>query len=212
MIKVIIADDHPVVLEGIKSILGKNTMIDLVAEASSGNQVMNLCNRFLPDVVVLDISMPGPNILELICIIKATHPSIKILILSIHSEERYIIRTIKAGASGYLTKNKSPEMLVKAILDIHNKNSYISPDVYSILLNEISSDKKRGDIADTLSPRELEVLKYLGTGTSVKQIAGVLGLNPATVNTYKYRIMNKLNIANTNELIRIAVEYNQNII
>ena len=205
MIRLIIADDHPVVREGLKRIIANYKDIQLVGEAMNGDEVLALCAKPGADVLLLDISMPGLGFLEILHRIEAKHPLIRTLVLSIHAESHYVIRAIKAGAAGYLTKNHSPEELAQAIHQVHGGNSYVSPSLADTLITALQSNK--GALPhQQLSDREYQVLGMIGSGKDPSGIAPALSLSPKTIGTYRARIQNKLGLKSTAELIRFALD------
>lgn len=205
MIRLIIADDHPVVREGLKRIIANYKDIQLVGEAVNGDEVLALCAKPGADVLLLDISMPGLGFLEILHRIEAKHPLIRTLVLSIHTESHYVIRAIKAGAAGYLTKNHSPEELAQAIHQVHGGNSYVSPSLADTLITALQTNK--GTLPhQQLSDREYQVLGLIGSGKDTSGIAAALSLSPKTIGTYRARIQNKLGLKSTAELIRYALD------
>ena len=207
MISIIVADDHPIVREGLKRIIADCSDMFLVGEATDGNDVLEKCSQNSVDVLLLDISMPGPGFIETLQNIREINSKLRILVLSIHPESHYAVRAIKAGASGYLTKNHTPEELAMAIRHVYNGKKYMT----SSLADEIISDLQSGEeneLYKKLSDREYQILCMLGLGKKVTEIASSLSLSPKTVSTYRSRILEKLKLKNTGELIRYAVENN----
>jgi len=204
MINVLITDDHPVVRRGIRQILEDDERIGLVHEASDGKELFDNLNKQIYDVILLDISLPGRSGLDLIGQIKKIQPFAAILILSIHSEEMYAIKALKAGAAGYLTKTSAPEELISAINKVSKGERYISVSLADSLAESLISDTKipRHQL---LSSRELEVLQLLAAGKKVVQIASELSLSPKTISTYRERLLEKLKLHTTAELIRYAI-------
>ena len=204
MIKVLITDDHPVVRRGIRQILEDDERIGLVHEAGDAKELFDRLNMLIYDVILLDISLPGRSGLDLIGQIKKTQPSAAILILSIHSEEMYAIKALKAGAAGYLTKTSAPEELISAIIKVSKGERYISVSLADSLAESLISDSKIPTY-QLLSSRELEVLQLLAEGKKVIQIASELSLSPKTISTYRERLLEKLKLETTAELIRYAI-------
>jgi len=204
MINVLITDDHPIVRRGIRQILEDDERIGLVHEASDGKELFDRLNKQIYDVIVLDISLPGRNGLDLIGQIKKTQSSAAILIISIHSEEMYAIKALKAGAAGYLTKTSAPEELISAIIKVSKGERYISVSLADSLAESIISDIKM-PLYQLLSSRELEVLQLLAEGKKVIQIAAELSLSPKTISTYRERLLEKLKLKTTADLIRYAI-------
>ena len=205
MIRLLIADDHPIVREGLKRIIANYQDIQLVGEAVNGDEVLALCAKQEADVLLLDISMPGPGFLEILHRIEVKYPLLRTLVLSMHTENHYVIRAIKAGAAGYLSKNHSPEELAHAIHHIHKGFSYVSPALAETLVSALQS---RGSSAlhQQLSDREYQVLSLMGSGKDTHGIATLLSLSPKTIGTYRTRIQNKLGLKSSAELIRYAIE------
>lgn len=205
MIKIIVADDHQIVREGLKRIISECSDMTLVAEAEDANSVFAQCDSHEVDVLLLDVSMPGPGFLDTLSRVNGKHPNIKVLVLSVYPENHYAVRAIKAGASGYLTKNHSSEELANAIRHISNGKKYIT----SVLAEQIIEDLQTKEGANTykvLSSREYQILSMLGKGKTINDISIILSLSPKTVSTYRTRILEKLKLENTAELIRYAIE------
>ena len=204
-IKVIITDDHPIVRNGIKQLLNDCSDIKVVCDVSNGHDLLNELNNLVVDVILLDISMPGRNGLSYIKEIKTINPDVAILMLSIYSEEQYALRSLKLGASGYITKSSTPDELITAIRKVAQGKKYIT----TILAEKIAMDI--GNIYDKpihelLSDRELEVMCMLANGKSNRDIAIELSLSPKTISTYRERILEKLNLKSTADIIRYAIK------
>ena len=206
MIRLLIADDHPIVREGLKRILAESPDIQLAGEAVDGNEVLSLCENDDIDVLLLDISMPGPGFLEILQRLEAKHPLIRILVLSMHPEDHYAIRAIKAGAAGYLTKDHSPEELAKAVRRVYRGFRYITPTLAEDLATLLKADGAT-QLHEKLSNREYQVFHMIGSGRDTKTIAAQLSLSPKTVSTYRSRIMEKMKLSSSAELIRYAIEH-----
>lgn len=205
MIEVTIADDHPLMLEGIKKILQNEIDIEVSGEASDGNELLSLLNKSLPDIAIMDITMPGKSGLDLIKDIHAYYPELPILILSIHPAERFAVRALKAGANGYLCKSSISDELVKAIRRIITQNRrYITDEVAEQLALQIDEDGRPAH--ETLSDREFEVLCMIAAGDDISTIANQLSLSPHTVHTYRSRIKEKMNLSSNVEMARYAME------
>ncbi len=204
MIKVFIADDHQLIREGIKSLLNFEGDISVTGEASGVFETIEKLKNTKCDVLILDINLPEKSGLEIISEIKNISPDIKILILSIYPEKSFAKRAIQAGASGYLTKDSAGDELCVAIKRIYSGKRYISQNFSNLLLDEIQfADGKLKQI--TLSNRELEILKFITEGKTQKFIANKLSISPNTVNTYRSRILKKLHLETTAELIHYAM-------
>lgn len=206
MISVLIADDHEIVREGLKRIIDETIDIRVVSEASDGNQVMDNLRQHEVDVLILDISMPGQSGLEVLKLVKCHYPDIKVLVLSIFSENQYAIRMLRAGASGYLTKETAAEKLVHAIRRVASGRKYISPELAEQLVSDLDSPGDK-PLHASLSDREFQVLRLLGSGMRVTDIARKLSLSVKTISTNRTRILRKLNLKNTAELICYALRH-----
>jgi two-component system, NarL family, invasion response regulator UvrY len=204
MIKVLITDDHPVVRKGIRQILEDDDRIQKVEEAGKGRELLDKLRDEKYDVILLDISLPGGNGLDLIGQIKKIQPSAAILMLSIYSEELYAIKALKLGASGYLTKTSAPEELLTAIHKVSKGERYISISLADKLADNLitKSDKQ---LFQSVSTREMDVLMLLAAGKTFAQIAAELSLSPKTISTYRDRLLTKLKLKTTSELIRYAI-------
>lgn len=206
MIRVLLADDHGIVRTGLREILEDTGDITVVAEAANGQQVLAQarCQDF--DVLVTDLSMPGRSGIELIRLVKAEKPRLRILVLSMHSEEQYAARALRAGAAGYLTKESAADELVTAIRRIAGGGAYISPQAAERLALELAH---AGDVLPhtLLSDREYQVFGMIVAGATVTEIAKRLSLSVKTVSTHKTRIMQKMCVSNQTELIRYAMRH-----
>ena len=205
MIQLIIADDHPIVREGLKRIITEYSDMHLVSEVADGNEVLAQCREHDVDVLLLDISMPGPGFLNVLQRIGEVHPDVRVLVLSTHPEDQYAVRALKAGAAGYLTKNHTPEELADAIRHVYNGRKYVSPIVAEELVSQLNSGKEL-QLYKNLSDREYQILCMMGSGKQLNKIASSLSLSPKTISTYRNRILDKLKLKTTGELIRYAVE------
>ena len=206
MIRVLVADDHTIVREGLKQILAKSGDLVVAGEAANGNDVLRMVREQEWDVLVTDMSMPGRNGLELIKLVKAARPKLPVLVLSMYGEEQFAVRAIRAGASGYLNKESASDQLVAAIRKIASAGMYVSGAVAEALLRNVR-DGERKSPHEQLSDRELQVLQLIAAGRSVTQIAETLNLSPKTVSTHKARILEKMHMTNQAELIRYAIEH-----
>jgi len=205
MISVLIADDHAVVRAGLKQILSGIADLQVTAEAASGNETLAAIRAYRFDVIVLDMSMPGRSGLDLIRQVKEEQPHARILVLSMHQEDQYAVRALKAGASGYLNKDSAPEMLVGAIRKVASGGAFISPATAEQLAHGVIRGEER-PLHTLLSDREFEVFQSLVGGESVSGIANKLNLSVKTVSTHKSRIMQKMGMQSATELIRYALE------
>ena len=205
MIRLFIADDHPIVREGLRHVIAKSNDIGVVGEAADAESLLKGLSTAAADVLLLDVTMPGPGILEVIAQIKAAHSSVRILVLSVHPEELYARRVLKAGADGYLTKTQSSGALASAIRQVHSGGKYVSPSLAQTLVVDLA--RKNCDAHQNLSNREYQVFLEIGSGCAVAQIAEQLRLSPKTVRTYRSRILEKMELQSTAELIFYAVSH-----
>ncbi len=206
MVRVLVADDHAVVRQGLKQILADTFGMKIVAEAADGAAVLERLRGGGVDVVVLDLSMPGMSGVEVIKQIRREYPAVYILVLSIHSEDQYAVRVMRAGASGYLTKESAPGELVAALRRVADGHKYVSGSLAEKLAMGLERGADR-EPHETLSDREYEVLRRLAAGQTVGQIAAELVLSPKTVSTFRSRLMRKMNMHNNAEVIRYAITH-----
>jgi DNA-binding NarL/FixJ family response regulator len=208
MIRVVLADDHAIVREGLKRIVGDVEGLEVVGEAADGGEVMARVRQLEFDVLVLDLSMPGRSGMELIKLVKAEKPKLRILVLSMHQETQYAMRAIKSGASGYLTKESAPAQLEQAIRKIAGGGAYISAELAEQLaLGAMPGGGGEALPHESLSDRELQVFNLVGEGVSGSDIAGQLNLSVKTVSTHKANVLQKLGLANQVELVRYAMKH-----
>jgi DNA-binding NarL/FixJ family response regulator len=206
MIRVLIADDHPVVRAGLRRIAEDDRGIAVTGEAQSGDDALAALRQHVADVVLLDVSMPGSPFTETLRRLREEHPTVRILVLSAHPEDQWAIRALRGGASGYLTKDHSPEQLLDAIRRVHRGGRYVSPSLAERLAAQLGQDFV-GAPHEQLSDREFDVLRGLGNGRTVKEVAAVLGLSPKTVSTYRVRLMEKMGFAANADLVRYSMEH-----
>jgi DNA-binding NarL/FixJ family response regulator len=204
MIRIVLADDHTIVREGLKQLLGAAGDLEIVGEARDGHEVMERVRTLVFDLLLLDMSMPGKSGIELIKLVRAERPKLRILVLSMHEEHQYAVRAIRAGASGYLTKESATRQLVEAIRKVASGGAFISAEVAQQLALGAMPDAK-GPLHSTLSDREFQVFKLLVDGVSVSDIAERLHLSVKTVSTHKSNILQKMNMSSPAELIRYAI-------
>lgn len=202
MVSIALCDDHQIVRKGIRQILEEKRDLKVIAEVSSGEELLKKLRGEKPQMVILDIGLPGRSGLEILKQLHLLYPQVKTLVLSMYPEDQYAIRAIKAGASGYLHKDSPPDVLYEAIYTIAKGNRYVSPAIANLLFNEITSKQKIFPLHKTLSDREFEVALLLGQGRKTGEIAQSLSLSVKTVSTYKTRIMEKLDIQNVAGLIQ----------
>ena len=204
MINVFIVDDHEIIREGLKKILREEPDLKVVGEAQSGDEVLENIKNIDCDIMLLDMNMPGRSGLELLGDLKLLKPSLNILVLSIHPEDKFALRTLKAGAAGYLCKDTALDELVIAIRKVYTKGRYMSTNLAEQLAFDFMPDKNQLP-HETLSNREQEIMYLLVTGKKVKDIAKDLGLSISTVFTYRVRIFEKLQIKSNVELTHYAI-------
>jgi len=204
MIRVCLADDHNLLRAGLKRIIDSETGMQVVGETNDAHDVIDIAQKCKCDILVLDLSMPGKSGIDVLKDVRITLPKIKILILSMHPEEQFAKRTIRAGASGYLTKAAAPDDIITAIKKIASGGKYISSKLAEILVNDFdkTSDNPAHEI---LSEREFQVLCLIADGKTQVEIAQELALSPTTINTYRNRILTKLNLKTNAELIKYAL-------
>ena len=204
-IRIVIADDHAIVREGLKRIVGDAQDLQVTGEAADGGEVMKAVRELEFDVLVLDLSMPGRSGMELIKLVKAEKPRLRVLVLSMHQEMQYAVRAIKSGASGYLTKESAHGQLEQAIRKISTGGAYISAEV----AEQLALGAMPGSDAlphESLSDREFAVFRMLVAGEGVSDIAHKLNLSVKTVSTHKSNLMQKLGLSNQTELVRYAIK------
>jgi two-component system invasion response regulator UvrY len=202
MIRVLIADDHPIVRTGLRTVLARGGNIAAVGEAGTGAEVRRLVAQKAWDVVVLDVNLPDCDGLDMVKEIKHLRPNLPILILSVHSDEVFAVRALRAGAAGYTSKRAAPEELVSAVQRLAQGRRYLSPAAAEELVAALGNGDATGQAPHVrLSDREYQVLCLLGSGKSVGQIAGALALSVKTVSTYRARILVKMDMQSTAQLV-----------
>jgi two-component system, NarL family, invasion response regulator UvrY len=204
--KIIIADDHALIRKGLKEILQQVEGLVLLDEAQNGPELLLKIEENDYDIIVLDISMPGKSGLDVLKDLRNIKPEIPVLILSVYPEEQYAIRVLKAGASGYLTKDSAPDELVSAIKKIVNGGKYISASLTEMLASEVKGGGVIKQLHENLSDREFQVMKMLAVGKTIKEISEELFLSPKTVSTYRTRIYDKMKFASKAELTGYAMK------
>lgn len=205
MTKVLIADDHPIFRHGLKDVLHMQGNVEVIGEAETGWKALEMTRQQPWDVVVLDISMPGMSGMEVLRILKQEHPRLPVLILSTHPEDQYGLRTIKSGADGYLTKEKAPQELLRAITKLLQGGKYVS----DVLAEELALHVRAGTDKlphELLSDREYDIMRRIASGKSLLEIAHELALSPRTVSTYRTRLLEKMRMKTNTDLIRYALE------
>jgi len=201
MIRLAIADDHPIVREGLRRIVSEDPGVAVAGEASSAAELFLLLRSAPVDVVLLDVSMPGSTFIDTLRTLRSEHPSVKVLVLSAYPEDQWALRALQSGASGYLTKDHSPEQLVHAIRRVAGGRRYVSESMADRLAGMAGDGGSRAP-HERLSDREFEVLRALGSGMLVKDVAAELGLSAKTVSTYRTRLLEKMGLGSKAELVR----------
>jgi two-component system nitrate/nitrite response regulator NarL len=210
-IKILIVDDHEVVRDGLKNILLSLNNVAIAGEAANGDDAISMYDSLKPDLVIMDISMPGMNGIEATRIIKENDPNAKILILTMHDNQEYLNQIIRSGAKGFILKNTDKEELLDAVKTVSGGENFFSKDISKLIIeNYIRSaketDKNEGYKEVPLTKREIEILKYIAEGNSNQEIANKLYISYNTVDTHRKNIMHKLSIKNTAGLVRYAIE------
>ncbi len=206
-IKVLLADDHKIIRDGLRSLIERHPEMEVVGEAEDGRSTVQLARELDPDVVIMDISMPDLNGIDATQQIIAEAPDVKVIALSMHSDRRFVVGMFKAGASGYLLKDCAFDELEQAIKTVLADQTYLSPKIASVVIKNYVPQLSTDDTSafSVLSTREREVLQLLAEGKSTKQIASDLYLSVKTIETYRQRIMDRLDIHNLAELIKFAI-------
>lgn len=206
MIKVLLADDHSIVRAGLRRIVEESSDMEVIAEAERGREAIIKARESKPDVAVIDISMPGIDGLEVTELLLEENPKLPVVILTMHEEEQYVIRAVEAGAMGYITKRSAPEQLVDAIRRVHAGSRYLTEEAIEALALRVARGIKGETLLDSLSRRELQVLRRLAMGHTNREIASAYGISIKTVDTYRFRLLKKLNLRNNAELSRFAIQ------
>lgn len=204
MLRILVADDHPVVRRGLSQIIGETSDMVVADEATSGQEVLGKVRESRYDVVLLDITMPGMHGLDVIKQLSKESPRLPILVLSIHPEEQYAVRALRAGAAGYLTKDRAPNELLGAIRKISTGGKYVSPSLAERLAYNLEAGEEQSP-HKTLSDREYQVMCMIATGKTATEIARELSLSVRTVSTYRSRILEKMKMKNNAELTHYAI-------
>lgn len=206
MTTVLIADDHPVVREGVRRVLEGAVEVSVVGEVGRSDEVAEAVRRLKPDVLILDIGMPGPGFLDVLAALPDAHAKLRTLVLSAQPEEEFAVRALRAGATGYITKGYAPAELVEAVRRVAQGRRYLSAALAEHLaMGTLESASQAPH--ERLSGREFEVLRLLSSGLSLKEIAARLAVNPKTVSTFRARILAKLELRTNADLVRYALEH-----
>ena len=206
-IKVVLADDHQILREGLRTMLEKENNIEVLGEAANGRDALRLIREKTPDVIVMDVTMPGLNGIEATRQIKSESPHIKVIALSMHDDKRFVFNMLKAGASGYLLKDDGFREVIKAINAVMANKTYLSSEITDVMLKDYlkSSKFQEASVFALLSPREREVLQLIAEGKTTGQIADLMHVSSKTIETHRHHIMQKLNISSVAELTKYAI-------
>ncbi len=202
---ILIGDDHSVVRRGLRNILNDAFPFAQIEEASDGIELLDKALEQEWSIIISDITMPGKTGIEVLKELKETKPKQPVLILSVHAPEQYAVRTLKAGAAGYLTKESAPDELVKAVQHILSGRKYITSEIAELLVDVNSNEDSNKKLHEILSDREFEVLKLIASGKTVSQIAEILSLSIHTISTYRSRILEKMRMSTNAELTKYAI-------
>lgn len=206
-LRVLLADDHRLVRAGIRSLLEEIEGVEVVAEAGDGRETLQLIRETNPNVALVDVAMKGLNGLDVVAHVTRDHPQVKVVILSMHTNEEYVLQALKNGAAGYLIKDAATEELRLALQAVGNGESYLSPLISKSVVDNLVA-LSSGDNAETpslLTPRQREILQLIAEGKSTKEIAAVLGVSVKTVETHRTQLMNRLDIHDVAGLVRYAI-------
>ncbi|MEJ8755579.1 response regulator transcription factor [Pontibacter sp. H259] len=208
MIKILIADDYVLIREGLKKVVKREPDMEVVAEATNGAEVLRLLQKTEVDLVVLDISMPVRDGIDVLKDISKYYPTIPVLILTMHSEKKYAVRALVSGAAGYLTKEGAARELIVAIRKIYEGGKYVSPALAEHLVEAMRSGNTQDKAHDQLSNKEFQIMCMLAAGKTVKQVSEDLHITASTVHTYKNRIYKKMSMATIPEFTRYCLQHN----
>ncbi len=206
MIKVLLADDHSIVRAGLRRLVEESQDMEVVAEAADGKKAIQQVHKTRPDVAVVDISMPDMDGLEVVSQLQSVYPKLPIIILTMYEEEQYVVRAFEAGAMGYLTKKSAPEQLVKAIRKVYAGYRFLTDEAAELLALRVARGAGGRSLLDSLSMRELQVLRRLALGHTNREIAESYHISIKTVDTYRSRLLKKLDLRNNAELSRFAIQ------
>jgi DNA-binding NarL/FixJ family response regulator len=202
--RILIADDHPIVRHGVKQILAAEPDMQIVGEAQSGDEALDIARRVDWDVAIVDFSMPGRSGLDLLCDLRESYPARPVIVLSMHAERMHAARILRSGGAGYVNKASAPQELAKAVRKVAAGGRYVSPALAELLAADLGGNGSR-PAHEQLSDREYRVMWLLASGRQVSEIARDMRLRPSTVSTYRSRIFHKLNLRNNAELVQYAV-------
>lgn len=209
-ISIVIADDHTLIRDGIKALLQSIDEFEVVGEATDGEELVQFIDTLDPDIVVVDITMPKKTGIEVITEVKKYNSRVKFIVLSMHDNPEYVLKSVQAGALSYLLKNTDHEEIVKAVKAVSSGQKYFSADIYSIILNGLANPEliKGNQLSEALTKRELEILREVSMGLSTKLIADKLHISVRTVETHRINLMKKMEVHNSAELIKKAMDLN----
>jgi len=206
-IRVLLTDDHTLFRQGVRRLLESESDFEVIGEAADAGESVEKARELRPDIVLMDIGMPGLSSFEAARHIRKNRPETKILFLTMYEDEEYLLQCLDAGASGYILKDAPAPRLIGAVRDVNAGRKYLSPQVLGKLVDDFRSRSTTGMArGSTLTPREREVIKMLAEGNSVRQIASILGLSIKTVEAHKFNLMRKLNIHNKAQLVTYAIQ------
>jgi len=207
--RIVIVDDHPLFRKGLEQLIHSDGAFAVCGEAGNAPEAMDVIRKLDPDLVIVDLSLPGVNGIELIKNIRAEFSKLPILVLSMHDESLYALRALRAGAEGYVMKHEAMANVVQAIHEVFSGRPYLSPAMAAQVITKFAKKSSEGesDAVDRLSDRELEVLELIGKGNEIRQIGKLLHLSPKTVETHRAHIKEKLNLQNARQVARFAVQW-----
>jgi DNA-binding NarL/FixJ family response regulator len=207
--RIVIVDDHPLFRKGLEQLINSNKGLAVCGEAANSAEALSVAREIKPDLMIVDLSLPGAHGLELIKNIRAEFPKLPILVLSMHDESLYALRALRAGAQGYVMKQEALENVIRALHEIFAGRPYLSPAMSSEVITKFAyrPEESKKDVIEQLSDRELEVLELIGKGRDVREIATDLHLSPKTVETHRSHIKEKLNLHNARQVARFAVQW-----
>jgi DNA-binding NarL/FixJ family response regulator len=206
--RIVIVDDHPLFRKGLEQLINSESSFAICGEAGNAAEAMDVIRKLNPDLAIVDLSLPGANGIELIKNIRAEFPKLPVLVLSMHDESLYALRALRAGAEGYVMKHEAMTNVIHAIQEVFNGRPYLSPAMAAQVITRVAHGADdQGDPVDRLSDRELEILELIGKGKEVRQIAKLLHLSPKTVETHRSHIKDKLDLKNSREVARFALQW-----
>jgi DNA-binding NarL/FixJ family response regulator len=207
--RIVIVDDHPLFRKGLEQLIHSEDGFAVCGEANNAREAMDVIRKLNPDLAIVDLSLPGANGIELIKNIRAEFSKLPILVLSMHDESVYALRALRAGAEGYVMKHEAMTNVIQAIREVFNGRPYLSPAMAAQVITKFAHRQVEGeaDAVERLSDRELEILELIGKGNDVRQIAKVLHLSPKTVETHRSHIKDKLDLKNSREVARFALQW-----